>query len=38
MLRSFDHLRGFTIYASDGEIGWLRDVYFDDQSTLIQRA
>ena len=36
MLHSFAHLRGFTIHASDGEIGWLRDVYFDDQSTLIR--
>jgi hypothetical protein len=36
MLRSFAHLRGFTIQASDGEIGSLRDVYFDDQSTLIR--
>ena len=29
MLRSFDHLRGYTIHASDGDIGSLRDVYFD---------
>ena len=36
MLRSFAHLRGFAIHASDGEIGSLRDVYFDDQSTLIR--
>jgi uncharacterized protein YrrD len=36
MLRSFAHLRGSTIHASDGEIGSLRDVYFDDQSTLIR--
>jgi hypothetical protein len=36
MLRSFDHLRGFAIHASDGEIGSLRDLYFDDQSTLIR--
>jgi PRC-barrel domain len=36
MLRSFAHLRGSTIQASDGEIGSLRDVYFDDQSTLIR--
>ena len=36
MLRSFAHLRGLPIRASDGEIGSLRDVYFDDQSTLIR--
>ena len=36
MLRSFAHLRGFTIQASDGEIGSLRDVYFDDRSTLVR--
>jgi uncharacterized protein YrrD len=36
MLRSFAHLRGFAIHANDGEIGSLRDVYFDDQSTLIR--
>ena len=36
MLRSFAHLRGSAIQASDGEIGSLRDVYFDDQSTLIR--
>jgi hypothetical protein len=36
MLRSFDHLRGYAIHASDGEIGALRDVYFDDQSTLVR--
>jgi hypothetical protein len=36
MLHSFDHLRGYAIHASDGEIGSLRDVYFDDQSTLIR--
>ena len=36
MLRSFDHLRGHAIHATDGEIGRLRDVYFDDRSTLIR--
>jgi sporulation protein YlmC with PRC-barrel domain len=36
MLHSFDQLRGYAIHASDGEIGSLRDVYFDDQSTLIR--
>jgi hypothetical protein len=36
MLRSFNHLRGHRIHASDGEIGSLRDLYFDDQSTLLR--
>jgi hypothetical protein len=36
MLHSFDQLRGDAIQASDGEIGSLRDVYFDDQSTLVR--
>jgi uncharacterized protein YrrD len=36
MLRSFNHLRGHAIHASDGEIGSLRDIYFDDQSTSIR--
>ena len=36
MLRSFNHIRGHAIHASDGEIGTLQDLYFDDQSTLIR--
>lgn len=36
MLRSFNHIRGYAIHASDGEIGTLRDLYFDDQSTLVR--
>lgn len=36
MLRSFNHIRGYAIHASDGEIGSLRDLYFDDQSTLVR--
>ena len=36
MLRSFNHIRGYGIHASDGEIGSLRDLYFDDQSTLVR--
>ena len=36
MLRSFNHIRGYANHASDGEIGSLRDLYFDDQSTLIR--
>ena len=36
MQRSFNHIRGYAIQASDGEIGSLRDFYFDDQSTMIR--
>jgi sporulation protein YlmC with PRC-barrel domain len=36
MLRSFNHIRGYAIHASDGDIGSLRDIYFDDQSTLVR--
>ena len=36
MLHSFNHIRGYAIHASDGEIGSLRDLYFDDQSTLVR--
>jgi sporulation protein YlmC with PRC-barrel domain len=36
MLHSLNVIRGYGIHASDGEIGSLRDVYFDDQSTLIR--
>jgi sporulation protein YlmC with PRC-barrel domain len=36
MLHSLNAIRGYAIHASDGEIGSLRDVYFDDQSTLIR--
>jgi hypothetical protein len=36
MLRSFNHLRGHAIHASDGEIGSLRDIYFDDRSTSVR--
>jgi hypothetical protein len=36
MLHSFNHIRGHAIHASDGEIGSLHDLYFDDQSTAIR--
>ena len=36
MLHSFDRIRGYPIHASDGEIGSLHDLYFDDQSTAIR--
>ena len=35
-MHSLNAIRGYAIHASDGEIGSLRDVYFDDQSTLIR--
>jgi sporulation protein YlmC with PRC-barrel domain len=36
MLRSFNHIRGYAIHASDGEIGSLHDLYFDDHSSAIR--
>ena len=36
MLRSCNQLLGYAIHASDGEIGSLHDLYFDDQSTAIR--
>lgn len=36
MLHSFSHLSGFTIRANDGDIGTVRDVFFDDRSTSIR--
>jgi uncharacterized protein YrrD len=36
MLHSFNHIRGYPMHASDGEIGSLHDLYFDDQSTLVR--
>ena len=36
MLLSFNHIRGYAIHASDGAIGSLHDVHFDDQSTAIR--
>lgn len=36
MLHSFNRIRGYAIHASDGEIGSLHDLYFDDQSTAIR--
>jgi hypothetical protein len=36
MLWSFNHIRGYAIHASDGAIGALDDLYFDDQSTAIR--
>jgi sporulation protein YlmC with PRC-barrel domain len=35
-MHSLNAIHGYAIRASDGEIGSLRDVYFDDQSTLIR--
>jgi len=36
MLHSFNHIHGYGIHASDGEIGSLHDLYFDDRSTAIR--
>jgi hypothetical protein len=36
MLRSLDDLRGYTIQASDGEIGKVSDFYFDDLNWTIR--
>lgn len=36
MLHSFGNLRGYALHATDGEIGSLRDLYFDDSSTLVR--
>ena len=36
MLRSFKALRGFTIRATDGRIGTVSDVYFDDSNWRVR--
>ncbi len=36
MLRNVDDLYGFSVVASDGPIGQVRDCYFDDQSWTIR--
>jgi hypothetical protein len=36
MLRSCNRILGYAIHASDGDIGSLHDLYFDDQSTAIR--
>ncbi|MBD3296996.1 MAG: PRC-barrel domain containing protein [Candidatus Omnitrophica bacterium] len=36
MLRSLDDLRGYELSALDGDIGSIRDVYFDDTSWTVQ--
>jgi PRC-barrel domain len=36
MLRAVDDLRGFTIGATDGEIGKARDFYFDDEDWTVR--
>lgn len=36
MLRSIKEMNGFTIIASDGEIGKINDFYFDDQTWTIR--
>lgn len=36
MLRNFKNLRGFTLKASDGEIGSVRDIFFDDADWVVR--
>jgi PRC-barrel domain len=36
MLHNLNHIVGYSIDASDGAIGSLKDLYFDDSSTLIR--
>ena len=36
MLRSLDEMRGFSIQATDGEIGHVEDFYFDDMTWTIR--
>jgi len=36
MLHSVKALQGFTVHASDGDIGTIRDVYFDDASWTLR--
>ena len=36
MLQSARDLRGYTIRASDGDIGEIYDVYFDDESWSVR--
>ena len=36
MLRAVDELKGFTIGATDGEIGKITDLYFDDETWTVR--
>lgn len=36
MLRSFDDIQGYRLDATDGEIGHVEDVYFDDQAWSVR--
>ena len=36
MLRSMKELEGYTIHATDGTIGHVRDFYFDDESWVVR--
>lgn len=36
MLRAFDDLRGFAISARDGELGGVKDLYFDDSTWAVR--
>jgi len=36
MLRNFADFKGFTLAATDGEIGIVRDIYFDDKTWMVR--
>ena len=36
MLRTINELQGFAIQATDGEIGSIKDFYFDEESWAIR--
>ena len=36
MLVTVKDLEGYAIHASDGDIGHVRDVYFDDQTWVVR--
>jgi hypothetical protein len=36
MLRDVNHIRGFRIHATDGDIGHVREFYFDDREWMIR--
>ena len=36
MMQRIDELDGFTLAASDGQIGSLKDIYFDDRRWVIR--
>jgi uncharacterized protein YrrD len=36
MLRTMKDLQGYAIRATDGDIGYVKDVYFDDQRWVVR--